>query len=83
MEAGSFPALVIVTSPVQWMAQSRSSVCICWINECFNESMQICSLWEAGGEWERRKMDPAIRELLVQRRRQVVNVKIHLRDQGN
>lgn len=65
------------------MAQRRSLVNFCWINGHFNEYMQTGSVWEAGSEWEGRKMNPGIQELLVQRERQVVNDSIHLQDQLN
>ena len=65
------------------MAQRRSSVNFCWMNERFNEYMQPGSVWETGGEWEGRRMNPGTQELLVQRERQVVNDDIHLQDQLN
>ena len=80
MGTGSVPVLVIVTSSGKCVTQRRSLVNICWINAHFDECVQMGSGWATEDEWEGRMMNLGIKELPVQRKRKMVNDKIHLQD---
>lgn len=80
MATGSVPVLVIDTSAGKCVTQRRSLVNICCINAHFDECVQMGSGWEIKGEREGSMMNLGIKELPVQRKRKMMNDKIHLQD---